>query len=92
MYYPSVRRETGRPSSWGWLTKGLKSDLSERGSKPDGRKSRLTSKEAIERQVRLTAVLSMRLEGHSKRAIGESMDPPVTAQAIGRGQSPVARQ
>jgi len=57
------------------------SDLSERGLKPDGRKSRLTGKEAIERQMRISAILSMRLQG-CLRAIGESMDPPCSAQAI----------
>jgi hypothetical protein len=58
------------------------SDLSERGLKPYGRKSRLTGKEAIERQMRISAILSMRLQGCSLRAIGESMDPPCSAQAI----------
>jgi hypothetical protein len=32
--------------------------------------------------MRISAILSMRLQGCSLRAIGESMDPPCSAQAI----------
>jgi hypothetical protein len=44
--------------------------------------SRRTGPKAIERQMRLSTILSMRLQGHTLREIGAAQDPPVSMQAI----------
>ena len=56
--------------------------MSERGSPGEARKCRVTDPKRIERQMRVSTILSMRLQGHSLDAIGAAQDPPVTKQAI----------
>jgi hypothetical protein len=41
-----------------------------------------TSAERIERQMRISAILSMRLSGSTLQQIGDAQDPPVSAVAI----------
>jgi hypothetical protein len=45
-------------------------------------KARKTGPEAIVRQMRISAILSMRLAGHGLKEIGEAQDPPCSKQAI----------
>ena len=71
----------GRPAG-DRLTKRLTSSLAERGSPGEARKCRVTDPKRIERQMRLSTILSMRLQGHSLDAIGAAQEPPVTKQAI----------
>jgi hypothetical protein len=47
-----------------------------------GRKATITSVERIERQQRTAAIIQMRLQGCTLRAIGEAQTPPVSAVAI----------
>ena len=47
-----------------------------------GRKAKITSADKIEREHRTAAIMQMRLEGHSLRAIGEAQRPPVSGVAI----------
>ena len=47
-----------------------------------GRKAEITSIRRIERERRTAAILQMRCEGHSLRAIGEAQRPPVSGVAI----------
>jgi hypothetical protein len=64
------------------LTRGLTSSLSSRGSPGEARRCRVTDPRRIERMMKISAVLSMRLQGHSLDAIGAAQEPPVTKQAI----------
>jgi hypothetical protein len=64
------------------LTKGLIKSLASRGSPGEARRCRVTDPKRIERQMKVSAVLSMRLQGASLDAIGAAQDPPVTKQAI----------
>jgi hypothetical protein len=47
-----------------------------------GRRATITSARRIERERRTAAIMQMRLEGHSLRAIGEAQRPPVSGVAI----------
>jgi hypothetical protein len=47
-----------------------------------GRKAEITSARRIERERRTAAIMQMRVEGYSLRAIGEAQHPPVSAVAI----------
>jgi hypothetical protein len=47
-----------------------------------GRRARITSADKIERERRTAALMQMRVEGHSLRAIGEAQHPPVSGVAI----------
>jgi hypothetical protein len=43
---------------------------------------KVTGKRRVERMQRVSQMLSMRLQGASLQAIGESMTPPITFQAV----------
>ena len=47
-----------------------------------GRKAKITSARRIERERRTAAIMQMRVEGHSLRAIGEAQRPPVSGVAV----------
>ena len=47
-----------------------------------GRKAEITSARRIERERRTAAIMQMRVEGHSLRAIGEAPRPPVSGVAV----------
>ena len=47
-----------------------------------GRKAKITAADKIERERRTAAIMQMRVEGHSLRAIGEAQHPPVSGVAI----------
>jgi hypothetical protein len=75
----------GRPA-WGKLTKGLASRLSDQGSNPSqpgqARRCKLTGKDRIERELRVSRILTLGLKGLSLRQIGELENSSVSPQAI----------
>jgi hypothetical protein len=60
----------------------LITSLASRGSPGKARKCRVTDPKRIERQMRVSAILGMRLQGHGLKEIADAQDPPVTKQAI----------
>ena len=47
-----------------------------------GRKARISGRKRIEREQRIADILALRMQGQSLRAIGESLSPAISAQAV----------